>query len=237
MDGNNKPDVIVSWPRNCDYPLWRYYIHNNRDRFSKVIVIFTEVESLFDMRDFLISEMSKDKVTMKKSPVFRDEDWRNVAVNCGLQHSDAKWVWFTEQDFFPKDGFWEEVEDGMTSGHKVISSFHGDRMHPCCIFVERSTIELTKKNFGIIVDKADHFSIFQKNVEEMHSPIKVLTRYEHLNGLTHNLKLLENGQEPNYNEKELIDYLHKCLTCGIKINPLTENIYIKYLQSRGVVTE
>jgi hypothetical protein len=232
-----KIDVIVCWPRNCDYPLWRQYVHENRNRFSQVIVIFTETESIFDMRDFLVNEMGKDRITMKRSPNVRNEDWRNIAVNYGLQHSDAEWVWFTEQDFLPQEGFWPEVEKGIESGAKVLAAFQGNRLHPCCILTERTTIEMTKKNFGIVVDKSDHFSVFQKNIENLRLPVFTLTQYQHLNGLTHNLKLLENAQEPNYQEREFINYLRRCLTCGIKINPLTENIYIKYLQSKGVITE
>ena len=82
-----KPDVIVVWPRNCDYPLWRKFIHENRSRFGKVIIVFMETNQGDDYRAFIKSTLSPNLYAIYDSPTPQGyEDWRNVAVCEGLKH-------------------------------------------------------------------------------------------------------------------------------------------------------
>ena len=57
-----KPDVIVSWPRHADYPLWRQFIRENRQRFAKVIVAFTDHDG-HDYSQFVVDAMCQDDIT------------------------------------------------------------------------------------------------------------------------------------------------------------------------------
>ena len=48
-----KPDLIESWPQHLDYPLHRKFIKENRDRFAKVIIVFTAMNAQGDYREFV----------------------------------------------------------------------------------------------------------------------------------------------------------------------------------------
>ena len=154
-----KPDVIVSWPDNCDYPLWRKFVRNNRDRFGGIIVVLTKTNSGVDYSQFVRSEMGKLKSTVCDSPeVKAGEDWRNVAVNHALTLSSSEWVWFTEQDFYPNEKLWKEFEWVVDNGFVIGSAYQGERMHPCCILAKRVLVSLTRRNFGIVPGKTDHLN-------------------------------------------------------------------------------
>ncbi|MEK6881126.1 MAG: hypothetical protein AABY22_16015, partial [Nanoarchaeota archaeon] len=101
-------DLIVSHPKHLDYPLFRQFIKENRAHFKKVLIVFTDMNVPdLDYRSFIQDAMRKDKITfMDCLPAEADEDWRNKAINMALSVSDADWVYFTEQDFFPQEGFW-----------------------------------------------------------------------------------------------------------------------------------
>jgi len=215
-------DLIVTWPRNCDYPLWRQFIRDNRTRFNEVIISFMETNQGEDYRLELTEMMRNDYVLTIQPPlIIAGEDWRNASINSALLHSyNAPWVWFTEQDFFPKDGFWEEVQRMQDEGCNVIAVYQGDRMHPCCIFMKREILNKTHKNFGIIPDMADHFSLIQKDLESIDdSIIGVISPklYTHMNGLSHNWSLLVSGQMPNHNPDQFFDYLMSCSRLNIPI--------------------
>src|SRR5690348_16350414 len=107
-----KPDIILAWPRNCDYPLWRQFIRENRPLFNEIIIVFTDTFDQHDYSEFVRRAMFQDHVLFLDNPAIQSgEDWRNVAIHHALLHSyNAQWVWFTEQDFFCKKGFWDMVE-------------------------------------------------------------------------------------------------------------------------------
>lgn len=215
-----KPDVVVSWPVNCDYPLWREFIHDNRDRFQKIIVVFTEAPGMYDYRKAVEPILAKDDVQCFNSPVvFGGEDWRNIAVNAGLRATVHDWIWFTEQDFFPTDVMFDDCDYMVDDGKRVIAAYQGDRMHPCSIFMARDLLGELRLDFGIIPNEADHFYKIQKQLEQKQESIGKLDpkTYTHFNGLSHNWRLVTEGQIPNYHAGEFIQYLRDCLKVSVEI--------------------
>ena len=205
-----KPDVIVCWPRSCDYPLWRQFIRDNRERFAKVIVVFTEHDGL-DYREFVRSAM--DDVTFLDSPHEPNKDWRDVAVNAALDVSDAEWVWFTEQDFFitQPDEFWEDVEE--SERHAVAIGWRepiSHRWHPSSLFAKRSAIDETDRYFG--PEPVDHFYNFGRQMEAVGPFLPITWRkpYEHLQGISQNHWLIDTGQtEGIFNEPRFRRYIDR----------------------------
>ena len=97
--------------------------------------------------------------------------------------------------------------------------FQADRMHPCCIFIKRQLLQKTSRNFGIIPNVADHFSIIQREIEALQVPIYHLEKgYKHLNGLSHNISLLEQGQAPNYHLDDLKIWFEACKKVKVPID-------------------
>lgn len=219
-----RPDIIVSWPRNCDYPLWRNFIRNNRPRFNEVIVVFTETNAGDDYRDFVRSAMQSDYVHFIDSrPILPGEDWRDVAVNEALVHSyNSEWIWFTEQDFYITDEkFWNEIYYKAMAGFDLMAIAQQGRIHPACIFIKREILDQTSKNFGANPPEWDHFGLLQKELEELQIYRVLLADedaygYKHFNGLSHNWHLINQGQEPNYNPGEFAEYLKQCIALPAK---------------------
>ena len=218
-------DIIVSWPKNCDYPLWRQFIHDNRPRFNEILIAFTETNQGENYRQFVREAMFGDYVQFSEAPQpnqERGEDWRNLAINSMLLHSyNAPWVWFTEQDFYPGEGFWDEVTRLENEGCEVIAVYQADRMHPCCIFMTRNALNKTRKDFGIIKDKADHFSKIQKDLEQAGVKIGKIDplTYVHYNGLSHNMTLLGRGEAPNYQPEAFFSWLEASLAVTVPLDP------------------
>lgn len=223
-------DCVISWPQHLDYPLWRKFIHENRSKFNKVIVIFTQMNTKGDYREFVKETMAKDDITFdNNNPVSASEDWRDVAVNKGLAYSTSKWVLFTEQDFLPSEGFWEEVSSlKKVLGIVAFGAWVERRLHPCCIFAKRSEIEKTSKYFGVIKDKLDHFGKFQQDLIDL-GPVLVIpeSTYSHMNGLSQNLHMLQTGEEPNYRPNEFKEYCKRCLE--LSLHPDFEKLFKEYL--------
>lgn len=222
-------DIVVTWPRNCDYPLWRQFVRDNRTRFNEIIIAFMDPHSQFDYGDFVKQSMHQDYVHFLDAPTPRAgvDDWRDLAVNASLLHSyNAEWVFFTEQDFYPNDGFWGEIQRLENDGCDVIAAYQGERMHPCCIFVKRSALNATRKMFGIVPDKTDHFYLFQKDLENAGVKIGKLPPelYYHYNGLSHNLRLISEGGDPNYQVDDFVDWLKKSIAVTVPKNPFFEQL-------------
>lgn len=226
-----KADLILSWPIHLDYPLYRKFLHDNRNKFSKVIIVFTQMNAEDDYRSWIKNEMSKDDIILINNDlVSAKDDWRNIAVNKALTYSDAKWVWFTEQDFSPKQGFWEWLEHDM-SENDVLGIDVDGRLHPACLFVRREVINYTSKNFGVVPDKFDHFGVFQEDLEKIGAKIEFLLKdtYFHMSGLSQNLYLLQSGQQPNYDIFNFRKYVKNTLESNIKMPPEFEKLFRKYL--------
>lgn len=216
-----KPDVVVSWPKNNDYPVWREMMRSNRHRFGQIFVVFTETNDGTDYSQFVKKAMEPDGIEFLAQPPVRDKDWRDVAVNEALRHSFSTWVFFTEQDFFFKDGFFEYVSQ-VEKHYDVVCVMDKERMHPCGIFMKRDDLNKTHRNFGIVPGVSDHFSLIQKDVnrlklKQIAIPEKL---YTHMNGLSHNFTLLKRGEEPVYKPQEFKNYLAACMNCTV---PLSED--------------
>lgn len=218
-------DVIVTWPRNTDYPLWRKFIKDNRFRFERVIVVFMETNQGEDYREFLRDVLSKDDVLCIDSPLVNGgEDWRNIAVNEGLRESlNSEWVWFTEQDFFVNEGFWDvmsKIMDDKKVGSIGVKS--GNRLHPCSLFIRRSVLGKTKKDFGARPPEFDHFGQVQKDLEYMKAEHDIVilpeAYYLHMNGLSHNMRLVSEGGVANHQREQFLSYLHKCMEAGVPLH-------------------
>lgn len=217
-----KIDVIVTWPKNNDYPLWRDFIHKNRKRFGKVIVCFMESNSSENYREFVMQEMEKDNITFLLSPpIGPDQDWRDVAVNHALQHSDSEWIWFTEQDFFTQGDFWKNVYYAIDIGEDAIGVLDGQRLHPCSLFIKRSVLDETSKFFGIKSGVYDHFGKVQGEPDMMRAAVCVIGAecYKHYAGLSQNFYLLSIGEQPNYKPEEFTNYINQCFECGVNLDP------------------
>lgn len=219
-----KPDIIVVWPRNCDYPLWRQFIRENRHRFNEIIIGFMETNVGRNYMPFIKEAMQADYVHfIEPMPVPAGQDWRNVIVNNCLLHSyNAEWIWFTEQDFIitHPDLFFDDIESHMET-YDVMAVYQEHRMHPCSIFARRSALNKTRKDFGIIPNISDHFSKFQADIERIGLLVAPITDfYYHLNGLSHNMYLLYQNQVPNYEIERFCAYLEDCLQVSV---PLQED--------------
>lgn len=233
-----KPDCIVAWPRNCDYPLWRQFIRDNRERFNLVIVVFTETHQGEDYRDFVRDAMAKDWVQfvdIQQTPA--GADWRNVAVNAALLHSyNAEWVWFTEQDFFiyDVDAFFKVADEVASNGAEWIGVYDGPRLHPCCIMIKRPLLNRLDKNFGALPPKYDHFGYIQTQLEQ--SPklgASFNEGWHHMAGLSHNMRLVVEGGYPNYKPEEFDRYIEKCLNVTVPIDPRFTFWVMEYIKRRS----
>lgn len=121
-------DVVVTWPRHCDYPLWRAQLGMVRERFARVLVAFTNHHQRRDYSGFVGGQLealgcdrldasednrrsmhfhhANDREIVCRNPTCQsgdsdlsiESDWRDRAVNACLERSEAEWVWFTEQD-------------------------------------------------------------------------------------------------------------------------------------------
>lgn len=207
-------DVILCWPDNCDYPLYREFLRLHRHYFSKVIIVFTKSNQKPDFKSWVKQRMTYDDITFIDTPLVKGgDDWRDVAVKAGLELSTADWVWFTEQDVFVTDPkFWVDIITKIKDNDAILYSEDG-RTHPCMAFVKRSTINRTSKDFSVIPDKGDHFIKFFTSLNLL--PIKIAwvkkKYFYHMNGLSHNLALLQRGEPITYKPDEFRDYLTLCL--------------------------
>jgi hypothetical protein len=218
-----KPDVIVCWPRNCDYPLWRAFIRTERERFGRVFVAFTE----HDGRDYSgwIADHFGEATCFWAGSGTRD--WRDHAVNAVLDQSTAEWVWFTEQDFLIGDrGFWDGVE--WASGRADAMGWRADnRWHPSCLFARREAIERTSRYFG--PDPVDHFYRFDAELGPILDLVDIAGvggTFEHLQGLSQNHYLLETTGSLNtpgiFRPRRFARYLQACLASGVPLHPVWE---------------
>ncbi len=207
-------DLIIVWPTNCEYPLFRSFIRLNRSKFARVIIAFTEVPHGDDFRQFVMDSMKEDSIDFLSQPATDPGDWRNNAINRALTFSDAEWVWFMEQDFLIReDSFWNWVDNLMVVSD-VIGVKDGERLHPCCLLIRREILEKTHKDFGIIPDKLDHFGMIQKDLESIGAKIGTMDQsfYHHMAGLSHNYTLAHQMKEITYKLDEFKNYLRLCLT-------------------------
>lgn len=228
-------DVVVTWPDNCDYPLWRRFIHINRKAFENVIIVIMKTNDGYNYNKFIKEQMGGDCIVVDSPDVKSGEDWRDVAVNFALSKSDADFVWFTEQDFITHEGFWDDVKKQLNEGCKIIAYFDHYRMHPCCIFADTEVIDKTRRDFSVVAGVSDHFAKFQEDIDEMFYNDELImgtveTHFEHLNGLSSNFYLISKGQLPNYQPKRFREYIVDSLNSGMVMHPEYIRVCKEYLQ-------
>lgn len=229
-----KPDIILSWPNNCDYPLWRDFITKERARFNEVIIAITETNQAPNYTDFIREQLTPLHCQFViPPPTPPTDDWRNIATRQCLLHSyNADWIWFTEQDFIITDveAFFAEVQEAENKGFEIMATYQETRMHPCDIFIKRSLLDKTRKQFGIIPNVADHFIKFQQDIEAIQSPVYHLDKhYKHLNGLSSNMSLIARGEAPNHQPKELKQWLFDCFKANVTKDSRWVAIYENWL--------
>jgi hypothetical protein len=135
-------------------------------------------------------------------------------------------------------GFWEYVEQHSAEpGVNSIGFFEGERLHPACLFVKRILLNQTKKNFGIVPDVSDHFSRLTQDIKNINEQTTGITQilpdalYLHMAGLSHNMRLIAEGDKPNHHVEEFNNYVRDCLEVTV---PLPENLlqlFHSYLSS------
>ena len=207
------PDVIVAWPQNCDYPIWRRFITENRHRFARILVAFTPHDGP-DYRDFV-----RDALPFAECFDTSGGEWRDTAVNAALDRSDADWVWFTEQDFFVySPSFWDTLRDDRPLD-AVGWKDETPRWHPSSLLIRRETIERTTRYFG--PEPVDHFYRFGRDLDAVGRPwslemppfgLVAGTDWEHLQGLSQNHYLIDRGEDAGVFKRERFRrYLRECL--------------------------
>lgn len=234
-----KPDIVISWPDSCDYPLWRQFLTDNRHRFNEVIIAITKTNQLPNYTDFVIENLTPLHCQFVIPPETRPgEDWRNIAVRQCLLHSyNAEWIWFTEQDFIPIEPeiFFNEIDYQAEKGFEIMAAYDQERMHPCSIFIKRTLLDKTRKQFGIIPDQYDHFYKLQQDIEALLSPVYVIPKdlYKHLSGLSSNMSLVARGEAPNYKPDEFILWLIDCFKTSVERDIRWSQLYGRYIYKRS----
>lgn len=198
-----KPDVLITWPSGCDYPLCRFQLQTFRSYFEKV-VISTYDHGTPDFREFL-------KTAMKKTAFvdlgFDNVHWRERCVMAGLEKAKSDWILFTEQDFFWKGDHFLETVLAETANSDIIGIRQGNRLHPCFLLVKRSVLDKTSKDFSVQGQDKDHF---QKVSEELlkigkFMDIRDLGMFEgidwyHFSSMTWNLFRIKDGDIKEFHE-------------------------------------
>lgn len=219
LRGIAEMDAIVAWPKSCDYPLFRRWIRENIRYFKQFIIVFTETNHGFDYSFFVADSLADlPQVLFCYNPPVRGiEDWRDVAVNYALNESTSDVVWFLEQDLIISDNNFITRCLNNLKECDVIGYMDGTtRMHPCNLWVKKSMINQTNRYFGVVPGKLDHFAQFYQELTHIpdvriHKLPYPNDSFYHMNGLSHNMTLLENGEEITYQPHEFQGYLAMCL--------------------------
>jgi hypothetical protein len=190
-------DLITIWPRDHDYPPFRKNLQRLEPYYNRAIIVLNGQHGQPDYGTWLANNTNPKKTIIRTSRQHHgNEDWRNVAIQEGLEVSKAEWVWFIEQDFFFTDSFVQKLL-AATNTYNVIGFWESNRLHPACLLIRRAIIDATKKDFSVIPGKLDHFGAFSEEVvaiegEAVGTFEKVgiaPTEWYHMQGLTHNYNL------------------------------------------------
>lgn len=233
-------DLILTWPSNCDFPLFREWLSTHAYRFKTIYIIFHETNTAPDLRNDVRDAIDLENVNyITYDGVPSGRDWRDYGIHFALDDSTADRVCFIEQDFFMYDGFWSKVAEYIE--YPVIGINDHGRIHPCFLLMKRDALEKTCKNFGIVPNELDHFGLIQKDIESGKCgpwtmipdyPKNEDKLYHHMNGLSHNLRLMFEGLPVTYHEQEFRDYLRKTLTAKVPLSPVYVESVEKYLEGK-----
>lgn len=201
-------DLIVCWPRDCDYPLWRTFLRDNRWRFARVLTVFTDGKGE-DISGWLRGHL--DATCLDSPPP--DRDWRDTAVNHALDHSRSEWVWFTEQDFTitAPAVFWPQMT-------RTCGWLEADRWHPSSLLCKRTDIDRTSRYFG--TPPVDHFWQFGRELERLTTIAHLDGGWSHQQGVSHNHHLIDAGNDAGiFHRDEFRAYLRTCLAADVPLEP------------------
>lgn len=218
-----KPDVLVTWPTGCDYPLFRLNMKLWEPLINDVVVGFYDHGvpdySLFIIENFPQGEFTKSAET---GPA-----WRERAVEKELEKSFAETVIFTEQDFFFKDTRSLKICLEALQRFDTVGIQQGSRLHPCFILTKRELVEKTSKDFSVRGEHKDHFFQFGKEIREVGSFIDLpgLGLFEgrdwyHLSSLTWNLfRIKDNNPSEMHNLADFMVYNYFSRTAKVPQDP------------------
>lgn len=228
-------DLIVVWPTNCDYPLWRHQLKNIRHYFNKVVIAFTGSPQSVDYKEFVIEQLSNLELDIVyANDVPSESDWRDYATRLALAQSNSQWVFFTEQDFYFDETLLLEVDKNIDK-YKAIGIKEGERIHPACLFIERQYLNTFSIDFGIVPNKHDHFYKITKQINKQNIYILPTSFYSHMNGLSHNLHLMQNDLKVTYKPDDFASWLGLCLDCGVRIHPIFKKFANSYLAPYAII--
>lgn len=183
-----KPDVILTWGRHVDFPLFRYNLKRFRPYFNKVLIGVTDHGKAEDYTSFFMGNMDAD---FRSIPMGQG-DWRNNAINVMLEKSEADHVLFLEQDFLVRDERFFEVLLNVNE-YDFIYYDEQDRIHPACALLPRFIVEKTSKDFSARPPAYDHFGLFFQEALRITNSADLETiglhkgeDFYHLAGLTQN---------------------------------------------------
>ena len=204
-----KSNLFLTWPEHCDYPLFRYYLEQYREFFSRIVIVFTQGLKERNLKPFIKSAI-KDVDFIDSHYMF--PDWRQNAMLSLLDNSNSSHFLNMEQDFMIKPEYLKMVLS-HTRNYDFIGYKEGDRIHPAFSLVKRSNLYLTSKDFSAYPDEGlDHFGLFFKEMENLtkFKDIRELGIFErkdfyHIAGLTQNYHCFKEGQ-PFYKPSEFLTY-------------------------------
>lgn len=220
----NKPDVLVVWPKDTDYPLFRYSLEKYREYFDQVYIAISDNGTPEDYTHFLTNNI-KDAHFKFIPRAEAGQDWRSVAVNTMLEKSTADRVLFIEQDFLIKDERFFEVLLNVNEYDALYYDEQG-RMHPALALVPRHLIERTSKDFSARPPAYDHFGLFFKELIHLCNATDLETvglhkgqDFYHLAGLTQNYHA-----EPFFKPNEFLTYNRYALKLPIPFNEFRDKM-------------
>lgn len=227
-----RPDIIVSWPKGMDYPVFRWNLKRFGGFIGNTIVTFTGQDKEENYDKWLKEANVCDFNAIFVDPPDESGDWRNIAVTEALQFVRSDWILFTEQDFLISEpSFFLKVFDRQSDDEVVVLNEEG-RIHPAFILVSKRILDQTKKDFSIRPDVSDHFSKFTDELKKIAKMITLedlgLKRgvdYQHLAGLTHNYTLVKINQlQSIFKKYEFMVYNYFSRFVPVKQHPRYVNL-------------
>lgn len=244
------PDLLVVCSSSIDFPLWRQLVRNQRHRFAQVILATYHTGAQPDLVSFFQHTLDGDGLVIDIGRTPAQRDWRDVAVNHGLQAiSPANpWILFMEQDFLVPDPekFFGRVFNppdgvdviGFVEGGEPWNPRH--RLHPAFTLVRRDLVELTSKDFAAHPDDlgVDHFGVFSAELHQLGARLATLQElglkedqdWTHLAGCTQNYTLMTDPAGPNYQPQAFQEYLRATLRATVPLHPLYVERVLRYLE-------
>jgi len=171
-------DIVLQYCVYNDYPIWRKMIKKYRPLFNKIILYPSRHHGYIDLEEFSKEQIKETWV----DPVeidFGKEDWRQAETIPCLEHVEADWIWFAEQDFFVDDWdkFFMDVQAQMEEADMIgwWSPSQFPYVHPSCLFIKKETLEKTRKDFRAHPDiiGCDHFAMLTRDVEKFGKIVKL----------------------------------------------------------------